>query len=153
MCVWKCRAGADAYIYDNSKFGTESTSLYIHRWNICSHVLKKISALKLPPIHATFIKEHFSRNCEKKIWDSETWMTVSDVLPVGSQVHRGGSGDLNQTMCPSLPDTFLSLWRGAESRYVDLYLVPLEVCLCPSMCALGSKGYEPVYRQCLHLWL
>lgn len=43
-------------------------------------------------------------------------MTVNDVLPARSQVHRGRSGDLNQTICPSQPQrqTLSSSFEGSE---------------------------------------
>lgn len=56
-------------------------------------------------------------------------VTVREALPACLQVHRGGSGGLNQTVCPSQPDTFFFLERKPNlSMYI--YTWCQEGCVC-----------------------
>lgn len=66
-------------------------------------------------------------------------VTFREALPACSQVQRGGSGGLNQTICPSQPNTFPFLWRELNPG-MQIY----NWCQRRSVCVFGNRGEEPV---------
>lgn len=80
-------------------------------------------------------------------------VTVREALSACSQVQRGGSDGLNQTICPSQPDTFL--WREPNPG-MQIYTWCQKRCVC-----LGVEGkilcaaivFIAAYSYSMYCWV
>lgn len=80
-------------------------------------------------------------------------LTVREALSACSQVQRGGSDGLNQTICPSQPDTFL--WRKPNPG-MQIYTWCQKRCVC-----LGVEGkilcaaivFIAAYSYSMYCWV